>query len=91
MPNLTFCKQNCSWRLKENTELLRIPYIDTSIPLKFGCCQGQCGACAIKIVSGEENLSPITKQEQATLNRLGLHSHRLACQCALKGDVVIDG
>lgn len=90
MPNLTFCKQNRSWRLKENTELLRVPHLDASIPLKFGCCQGQCGTCAIKLISGEENLSPKTKQEKETLSRLKLESHRLACQCALRGDVVID-
>jgi ferredoxin len=90
MPTLTFCQQNHSLHVKEGTELLRVPYLDSSVPLRFGCCQGQCGTCAIKIVTGEENLSPKTKQEQATLCRLQLESHRLACQCALKGDVIID-
>lgn len=90
MPTLTFCKHNRSLHLKEGTELLRVPYLDPSVPLRFGCCKGQCGTCAIKIAAGEENLSPKTKQEQATLCRLQLESHRLACQCALKGDVVID-
>jgi ferredoxin len=89
MPILTFCKENRSLHLKEGTELLRIPYLDPTAPLKFGCCQGQCGTCAIQVVEGEENLSPKTKEEKATLSRLGLNSHRLACQCALKGDVVI--
>lgn len=90
MPLLTFCKLNQSWQLKEYTELARIPYLDPTIPIKFGCCQGECGTCAIKIKSGEQNLSPQTRQEKSTLTRLGLHSHRLACQCALLGDVVID-
>ncbi len=90
MPNLTFCKQNHSVRLKEGTELLRVPYLDSSTPLRFGCCKGLCGTCAIKIAAGKENLSPQTKQEQETLCRLQLDSHRLACQCALTGDVVID-
>ena len=90
MPKLTFYKQQRSISIKEGTDLLRIPYLDPTTPLKFGCCQGHCGTCAIKIISGEENLSPRTKQEQATLCRLQLPSHRLACQCALKGDVIID-
>lgn len=90
MPILRFRQFNRSWCLKEDTELSRVPYIDPSIPLKFGCCQGECGTCAIRVLEGEENLSPMTKQEKITLARLGLHHHRLACQCALRGDVVID-
>lgn len=90
MPKLTFYQQKRILQIKEGIDLLRIPYLDTLAPLKFGCRQGQCGACAIKIISGEENLSPKTKQEQETLNRLKLDSQRLACQCAIKGDVVID-
>ena len=90
MPKTTFLLQNRSLQVKEGTDLIRLPYLDTTVPLKFGCCQGQCGACAIKVISGEENLSPKTKQEKATLSRLKLNSHRLAFQCALKGDIVID-
>jgi ferredoxin len=91
MPTLTFSKQKRSLHLRENTELLRVPYLDVTVPLRFGCCQGECGTCAIKILSGAENLSPKTKQEQATLCRLRFNEHyRLACQCALRGDVVID-
>jgi ferredoxin len=91
MPKLTFHQQNRSLHVKEGTELCRLPYLDSTVPLKFGCRQGQCGTCVIKVIAGEENLSPQTKQEQATLSRLQLHeNYRLACQCALKGDVVID-
>jgi ferredoxin len=89
MPKITFCQQQRSLQIKEGTDLLRLPYLDSTVPLKFGCCQGQCGACAIKVTAGEENLSPKTKQEQITLCRLKLDSHRLACQCAVMGDVVI--
>lgn len=91
MPKLTFVKNNLTFQLKEGTELVRVHYLDPSIPLKFGCRDGHCGTCAIKVVNGEENLSPKTKQEKTTIAKLGLSSsHRLACQCALKGDVIID-
>jgi ferredoxin len=90
MPKLTFLKQKRTLDLKEGTELLRIPHLDATVPLKFGCCEGRCGTCAVKIVQGEANLSPKTKQECETLGRLQLDFHRLACQCALKGDVIID-
>src|ERR1700722_20156816 len=90
MPKLTFLKNNRTMHVKEGMELLRLPHLDSTVPLKFGCCIGRCGTCAIKIVKGEENLSPKTKLEKETLSQLHLDSHRLACQCALKGDVVID-
>lgn len=88
MPKVT--KDNASIELKKGTELLRIPHLDPAFPLKFGCCQGMCGTCAIKLSKGKEHLSPPTKQELETLRRLRLESHRLACQCALLGDVVIE-
>src|SRR5437016_870696 len=90
MAKITFLKQDYTIEAKEGTELLRIPFIDPSVPLKFGCRKGECGTCAIKILQGEENLSPQTKEEQATLSRLKLNGHRLACQCALNGDLLID-
>ena len=91
MPKITFIKQNQVFQVKEGIEMIKIPYFHPLAPLRFGCCQGHCGTCAIKVVEGEENLSPKTKEEQSTLNRLCLNSCRLACQCALiKGDLVID-
>lgn len=90
MPKLTFLKQNQTIELKEGTELTRISVLYPSLPLKFGCRQGDCGTCAIQVVEGGQNLSPLTKQERITLQRLGLTSRRLACQCALIGDVIID-
>lgn len=90
MPKISFNQTNTSIQIKEGTELARLPYLDPTTPLKFGCRQGQCGACAIRLISGEENLSPKTKQERETLSRLKLDSSRLACQCAVKGDIIID-
>lgn len=90
MPKLIFYSQNRSIALKEGTELRQAFQLDPTLPLKFECCKGQCGTCAIKIISGKENLSPQTKEEKETLNRLNLDFHRLACQCAILGNVVIE-
>ncbi len=91
MPNVIFHQQNRTIKVKEGTELARLPLLDATVPLRFGCHEGHCGTCAIAIKSGEENLSPKTKQETQTLCRLKLGCHyRLSCQCAIKGDVVID-
>lgn len=90
MPKVTFNQQNRSLNVTEGTELVRFPCLDPTIELKFGCRQGHCGTCAIKIIAGGNNLSPKTKQENETLHRLKLDAYRLGCQCAIKGDVVIE-
>ncbi len=58
----------------------------------FGCRMGMCGADAIAIVDGMENLSPPSDEELATLRRLGLEGRaRMACVCkAVGGAVTID-
>ena len=58
----------------------------------FGCRMGMCGADAIAIVDGMENLSPPSDDEIATLRRLGLEGRaRMACVCkATGGGVKID-
>jgi nitrite reductase (NADH) large subunit len=58
----------------------------------FGCRMGMCGADAIAIVDGMENLSPPSDEELATLRRLGLEGRaRMACVCkATGGSVTID-
>lgn len=60
------------------------------IPLKFGCKRGECGTCAIEVLEGAENLTKVTPEEVETLQRKGLGPGcRLACQCAVNGDVLI--
>lgn len=58
----------------------------------FGCRMGMCGADAIAIVDGMENLNPPSEDELATLRRLGLEGRaRMACVCkAMGGAVTID-
>lgn len=91
MPKLTFQRQNKTLMLKAGTELARLPFLDASQPLNFSCCQGVCGTCAMTVIEGEANLSPPTAQEKETLERLGCPANtRLACQCALLGNVTVD-
>ncbi len=61
------------------------------IGIDFGCRSGLCGADAVLVKSGSDNLSPPGPDELATLQRLGLDGlGRLACVCRVKGDVVVD-
>lgn len=76
-----------------NTGHTLLESIESSgLTIDFGCRMGMCGADAIAIVDGMDNLSPPSDEELATLRRLGLEGRaRMACVCkALKGDVTID-
>lgn len=92
MAKIHFLKQNRSFEVPTGMEFTQLCKIDPSIPLKFGCQKGECGVCLIKVVDGIEKISKRTKQERATLQKLNKASEdvRLACQCALLGDITID-
>jgi len=52
----------------------------------FGCYEGKCGSCEIKVEEGEENIFEKTEEEEC----MGMPpGHRLACQCKIKQGVVI--
>ncbi len=58
------------------------------LPILFGCRAGCCGSCIVQVVSGNDSLSPITSREARILDVLEAEPDwRLACQCAVKGDV----
>jgi ferredoxin len=62
---------------------------DTSI--LFGCRDGACGACMVKIVSGSEKISPMKDDEKDFLETMAAEpNERLACQCKVYGDVVLE-
>lgn len=86
-------KTGCTHSIRAGLELLRAYQIDPSLPFQFGCCNGQCGVCAFKVIEGANHLSKLTKQEIKTLAEKKLSSppYRLACQCAILGDMTIEG
>ena len=62
---------------------------DTSI--LFGCRDGACGACMIRVLEGASNLSPMQDDERDFLETMAAEpDERLACQCRVKGDVKIE-
>ncbi len=62
------------------------------LKMDFGCRMGICGADPVAIVEGIDKLGEPSKDEAATLRRLGLEGRaRMACVCkAPKGGVTID-
>lgn len=62
-----------------------------AIPVRLKCRAGACGSCSIEILHKPENLSPLSKSEERYFKLFPSDkSLRLACQCKVLGDVVID-
>ncbi len=62
---------------------------DTSI--LFGCRDGACGACMVKVLEGAENLNEADENEKDFLETMAAEDNeRLACQCICKGDVTLE-
>lgn len=92
MATLKFENEQITFDIPIGTEFTQACKANPKIPLKFGCQKGNCGVCLIKIEEGKKNLSPLTKQERETLDKLKRPldgSYRLACQCALLGNATI--
>jgi len=59
--------------------------------IAFGCRSGNCGMCAVRIITGHNSLSPRTIKEERLLSLIGVSdpSIRLACQSRAHDDVVL--
>ncbi|WP_186644882.1 2Fe-2S iron-sulfur cluster-binding protein [Fluviispira vulneris] len=57
----------------------------------FGCRDGACGACMIRVLENPENLSPMEEHERDFLETMAAREdERLACQCKVLGDVTVE-
>ena len=62
---------------------------DTSI--LFGCRDGACGACMIRVTKGAENISKMEDSERDFLETMAAEDNeRLACQCKVYGDIELE-
>jgi nitrite reductase (NADH) large subunit len=63
----------------------------SQVPMESGCRMGMCGSDPVRILEGEENLSPMRSAERRTLERLGVGAGcRMACVSRVQGPVVVD-
>lgn len=63
----------------------------SQVPIEHGCRMGMCGSDPVRILEGEESLSPMRSAERRTLERLGLGAGcRMACVSRVQGPVVVD-
>jgi nitrite reductase (NADH) large subunit len=88
-PEVTFAPSGLRLVAKPGATLLDLAE-SAEEKIEAGCRMGVCGADPVCIVSGMENLSPISGDEQATLERLGYaDSTRMACCARINGPVKI--
>jgi ferredoxin len=59
--------------------------------ITYGCREGECGTCMMKIVSGMEHLAePSVLEDKVLKENMAGRMNRLACQAqVLGGDVVV--
>ena len=90
MPKLTIKTDKKTIEVPENASIIDIcENEDTSI--LFGCRDGACGACLVRVVENPDNLSPMQEDERDFLETMaGQPDERLACQCKVLGDVTIE-
>ncbi len=63
---------------------------ERGIDLPCGCHQGHCGACAVEILEGIENLREPGIGEEYTLSRIEAPENvRLSCQNTISGPVTV--
>lgn len=91
MPKVTITTDDMTIEVKEGYPLIDMcEEHDTSI--LFGCRDGACGACMVKVVSGAEHINPADEDEKEFLETMAAEpNERLACQCKVSGgDIVIE-
>lgn len=61
------------------------------VPIQTACVgRATCGLCRVRVISGEESLSPLNDKERQHLgNVYFLTKERLSCQARLTGDAPV--
>ncbi len=90
MAKVEFKKDGISVDVPAGTALMNI-CDEHGASVAFSCRVGACTSCLVTVLSGLENLSPMTEQEKITLEGFGAKpNQRLACQVVVNGDCVIE-
>jgi ferredoxin len=88
--NVTFEDIDVTITVPAGTRLIEISE-KVGAGITYGCREGECGTCLMRIVSGMDNLAEPSLLEDKVLKELMAgRRHRLACQAqVLGGEVVV--
>ena len=88
-PEVNFVNEGKRCVVAAETPLLDVAE-SNDLHIEAGCRMGMCGADPVAILKGMGNLSPISEEEQATLDRLGkARNTRMACCARVRGPVEV--
>jgi len=88
--NVTFENIGLTVTVPAGTRLIEISE-KVGAGITYGCREGECGSCTVRIVSGMENLAERSVLEDKVLQEnMAGRGHRLACQAqVLGGDITV--
>ncbi|BAP57424.1 ferredoxin IV [Thioploca ingrica] len=88
--NVTFEDINVTVTVPAGTRLIEISE-KVGAGITYGCREGECGTCLMRIVAGMTNLAEPSMLEDKVLKELMAGRHnRLACQAqVLGGEIVV--
>jgi len=90
MPKVTFMPAGQTFEVAAGTTIL-VSAIQNGLQLRHDCTEAICGTDRVKIVSGKENLSDKTENEELTLEMMNAGpDDRLACVARVVGDVTVE-
>ena len=90
MPKVTFMPAGQSFEVAPGITIL-VSAIQNGLKLRHDCTEAICGTDRVKIVSGKEQLSDKTDNEELTLEMMKAGpEERLACVARILGDVTVE-
>ena len=90
MPKVTITTDNKTIDVADGYPLIDMCE-DYETSILFGCRDGACGACMVRVLEGATNLSPMKDDERDFLETMAAEpTERLACQCKVHGDVKLE-
>ncbi len=93
MPRVSFINSNKhkSFEVEQNTPLM-YALLNQGLPVASSCHgKAVCSKCRIRIVSGQENLSPETDLETELRKKNKISAEfRISCQTIVIGDITVD-
>lgn len=88
--SVTFEKPGITVTVPAGTRLIEVSE-KIGAGITYGCREGECGTCTVKIISGMEHMSERSVlEDKVLLENMAGRDHRLACQAqVLGGDIVV--